>query len=143
VTPYAAAQVQNFRTPLYSETAVSGSPQFALTYDANTVTAVRAELGYWIDHLIPTGHGNAIALRARAAWANDSGSDQRASAAFQMLPGAGFTVQGAKSPSNLALLTAGAELRLRGGFSLGAKFDSEVSTRSNTYSVTGTARYAW
>jgi outer membrane autotransporter protein len=117
--------------------------EFALNYDANSVTVTRTELGYWLDHLIPAGYGNAIALRGRAAWAHDIGNDRSAGATFQTLPGASFTVLGAKPPSNLALLTLGAELRLRNGFSLGAKFDGEVSASAQTYSVTGSARYVW
>ena len=39
LTPYAALQVQAFHTPSYSEIAASGSPIFALAYDAHTTTA--------------------------------------------------------------------------------------------------------
>ena len=51
-TPYAAGQVQAFRTPSYSESAVSGSSIFALAYDARTTTTTRTELGAWfrLDH---------------------------------------------------------------------------------------------
>jgi uncharacterized protein with beta-barrel porin domain len=107
------------------------------------VTAIRAELGSWIDHVIPTGYGDALALRSRAAWANDSGNQRRAGATFQALPGAGFTVLGAKAPTNLALFTGGAELRLRSNVSVGAKFDGEFATRAQTYAGTGMLRYAW
>lgn len=48
-TPYAAVQMQAFRTPSYSETAVSGSSTFALAYDAHTTTTTRTELGAWLD----------------------------------------------------------------------------------------------
>jgi outer membrane autotransporter protein len=141
-TPYAAAQAQSFRTPWYGEAAVSGSPQFALAYSAKAVTATRTELGYWLDSMIGLANGDAIVLRGRAAWANDTG-ERSAGATFQGLPGASFTVLGAAPPVNLALLTAGAELRLRNNISAGAKFDGEFASRSHTYTGSGTVRYVW
>jgi hypothetical protein len=41
------------------------------------------------------------------------------------------------------LASAGAELRLRSGFTLSAKFDGEFARHSQTYGGTGTARYTW
>ncbi|MBX9846065.1 MAG: autotransporter domain-containing protein [Xanthobacteraceae bacterium] len=141
-TPYAAAQAQTFRTPSYGETAISGSSQFALSYDARTSTATRTELGYWLDSTVPLAHGGTLSWRGRAAWANNTG-DRKAAATFQALPGASFTVLGAEPPTNLMLLSAGTELQLSNGVSLGARFDGEVSTRAQTYSGTGTVRYVW
>ena len=143
VTPYVAVQAQNFRTPSYSEIVVSGSSQFALAYNSNSIITTRTELGYWDERTFAFGSGDAVAFRSRIAWANDSGTDRRASASFQALPGANFSVSGATPPTNLALLTAGAELRFRNGVSLGAKADVEYGVRSQTYSGTGVLRYGW
>jgi uncharacterized protein with beta-barrel porin domain len=87
--------------------------------------------------------GIVLALRARTAWANDHSSNQGLGAAFQTLSGANFIVNGAAPPTNLALLSAGAEYRLANNVSFGAKLDGEFSSRSQTYSGTGTARYVW
>ncbi len=143
ITPYGAAQVQNFRTPGYSETVVSGTNTFALTYGSRDVTASRFELGSWFDKLVHLNNGNAIMLRSRAAWAHDEGNGGGISAAFQTLPGAGFIVNGAAPPKDLALASAGGELQLRNGVSLGARFDGEFSGSAQTYAGTGTARYTW
>ena len=70
ITPYAAMQLQQFRTQSYSETASSGSGAFALTYDARSTTSTRTELGVWLDKIIPLDHNAVLALRTRAAWAN-------------------------------------------------------------------------
>ena len=51
VTPYAAIQAQNFRTPSYSETDGSGGG-FALAYAARTATDTRSELGARFDRLV-------------------------------------------------------------------------------------------
>ena len=44
LTPYAAFQAQNTRTPAYSETAVSGANTFALSFASHSSTATRVEL---------------------------------------------------------------------------------------------------
>jgi autotransporter-associated beta strand protein len=143
VTPYAAAQVQHVSLPGYAETAVSGANSFALAYGSRDETATRFELGAWFDRLIAMNGGNAVMLRGRAAWAHDEGNNAGIAAAFQALPGASFTVNGATPPKDLALVSAGSELRLRSGVSLAARFDGEFSGRAQTYAGSGTARYTW
>lgn len=143
VTPYAALQAQNVRTPGYSETAVSGAGAFALSYDKRSVTGLRTELGTWLDQTMPLDRGNALALRARLAWAHDHAGGQDIGAVFQTLPGSGFVINGAAPPTNLALLSAGAEYRLASNVSFGAKLDGEFAPRAQTYSGTGTVRYTW
>jgi outer membrane autotransporter protein len=143
VTPYAAVQVQAFRTPSYTETAVSGSNAFALSYDARTVNATRAEFGAWVDKAVALDQGATLMLRGRAAWAHDFNNDQGINAAFQTLPGASFTVNGAEAAPNAALLSAGAELRLINNWSVAAKFDGEFASGARTYAGTGTLRYVW
>ncbi len=143
LTPYAALQGQSFRTSGFGETVRAGSAQFALNYGDQTSTAVRTELGAWADGRFGLANGNALALRGRLAWAHDEVTGARIGAVFQALPGSAFTVLGAEAPSNLALVTAGAELRLRNGVSVGAKFEGEFASRSRTYGGAGTVRYAW
>ncbi len=143
VTPYAAAQLQVFRTPAYAETTVSGTGTFALSYDAHSTTATRTELGAWFDKPLALDGGHTLVLRSRAAWAHDHSTDQSVTAAFQSLAGSSFTVNGAATVPDLALLSSGAELRLAGGFSIGARFDGEFASRSQTYAGTATVRYEW
>jgi len=107
-TPYAALQAQSIRLPAYAETAF-GSPLFALGYAGKSVTATRTELGSWFHTQFALRDGTIMALRGRAAWANDHSSDRTVNAAFQAIPGGSFTVTGANAPTNLALVTAGAE----------------------------------
>jgi uncharacterized protein with beta-barrel porin domain len=87
--------------------------------------------------------GDAIMLRGRVAWAHDEGNNAGINATFQTLPGASFTVNGATPPKDKALLSAGSELRLRNGVSLGARVDGEFANRAHTYAGTGMVRYAW
>jgi outer membrane autotransporter protein len=143
ITPYAALQVQAFRTPSYSEIATSGSAIFALNYDAHTTTMTRTELGAWFDRSIALNEGARLALRTRAAWAHDSWSGTGMTAAFQALPGSSFTVIGATPVRDSLLVSGVAEVVFRNGISLAGKFDSELSERSQTYVGTARVRYTW
>ncbi len=143
LTPYAAAQAQSFRLPGYSETAASGLPQFALSYAGQTSTATRAELGSWLSHNMLLADGDTAVLFGRVAWAHDWFSNLAVTPSFQALPGASFVVNGAAPPHDLALVTAGAEWRLRSNWSLMGRFDGEFGDGAQTYTGTARVRYVW
>jgi uncharacterized protein with beta-barrel porin domain len=84
-----------------------------------------------------------LSLRGRLAWAHDWIGAPNLLPVFDALPGASFLVQGATPAKNAALTSAGAELRLRNGMSLLAKFDGEFASHSQTYAGTGTVPYTW
>jgi outer membrane autotransporter protein len=110
VTPYAALQVQDFHTPSYSESDLTGGG-LGLGYNAMNATDVRTELGGRFDHPMLVAGMPAI-LRARVAWAHDFVGNPALGAAFQSLPGSNFTVNGAPIPHDSALTSVGAELFL-------------------------------
>ena len=141
VTPYAAVQAQNFHTPNYSETDLSGGG-FGLSYRAITATDVRTELGSRFDAPTLVG-GMPLILRGRLAWAHDFVGNPSLNATFQALPGASFTVNGARIARDSALASAGAELRITPRLAVLAKFDGEFAARSQTYAGTATLRYTW
>jgi outer membrane autotransporter protein len=143
LAPYAAVQAQSFRLPGYSETAASGAPQFALSYAGQTSTATRAELGSWLSHNVLLASGDTAVLFGRLAWAHDWFSNLAVTPSFQALPGASFVVNGAAPPHDLALVTAGAEWRLRSNWSLMGRFDGEFGDGARTYTGTARLRYAW
>jgi len=141
MTPYAALQAQDFHTPSYSETDVTGGG-FGLSYNAMNATDMRTELGARFDEPALVS-GMPLILRARVAWAHDFVSNPALGAVFQSLPGASFIVNGAPMPQNSALISAGAELYLTPRFTLLAKFDGEFAGGSQTYAGSGTLRYTW
>jgi uncharacterized protein with beta-barrel porin domain len=143
ITPYAALQMQAFRTPSYSEIAVSGSSIFALGYDAHTTTATRTELGAWFDRPVALYDGTMLSLRSRAAWAHDNWSDPRFTPTFLSLPGSSWTETGAAPAHDLLLASAVAEISFRNGISLAGKFDAELGQHSHTYIGTARVRYTW
>ena len=136
-----ALQAQDFHTPAYSESDVA-SGGFGLSYAAMNATDVRTEIGSRFD--APTLiAGMPLILRGRVAWAHDFVSNPALSAAFETLPGASFTVNGAPIPHDSALTSAGAELFITPRWTLLAKFDGEFANGSQTYAGTGTVRYVW
>jgi uncharacterized protein with beta-barrel porin domain len=142
-TPYAAFQMQAFRTPSYSEIAASGSSTFALAYDAHTTTVTRTELGAWFDQPIALYDGSMLSLRSRAAWAHDNWSDPRYTATFLSLPGSSWIETGAAPAHDLLLASAVAEISFKNGISLAGKFDAELSPHSHTYIGSARVRYSW
>ncbi len=141
VTPYAALQAQDFRTPSYGETDLTGGG-LGLRYSAASATDTRSELGARFDNLEVFG-GMPLVLRARAAWAHDWISNPALGAVFQALPGSNFTVNGAKPPQDSALTSAAAELHINANWTASAKFDGEFASTSQTYAGTGTLKYSW
>ncbi|MCK1686015.1 autotransporter outer membrane beta-barrel domain-containing protein, partial [Bradyrhizobium sp. 145] len=142
LTPYAAAQFTTFDLPAYAETVVSGANTFALAYSSKSVTATRSELGVRADKswAIP----NAIlTLRGRAAWAHDFNPDRAINSTFQTLPGASFTVNGARQASEAALTTASVEMKWMNGWSAAGTFEGEFSDVTRSYAGKGVVRYAW
>lgn len=142
IAPYAALQVQSFRTPTYAEVDLTGGG-FGLAFNGRTATDTRSELGARFDHVALINPTAVVTLRGRLAWAHDWITDPSLAAVFQALPGASFIVNGAVQAKDAALASAGAEVRLANGVSFVAKFDAEFAGRSNTYAGTGTVRVAW
>ncbi|WP_249129192.1 autotransporter outer membrane beta-barrel domain-containing protein [Bradyrhizobium japonicum] len=142
ITPYAAAQVTNFNLPNYSELSLNGGGLFALNYAAQSVTDTRSEFGLRADKAYAMQNG-VLTLRGRAAWAHDYNPSRAVTALFQTLPGTSFVVNGARVDADSALVSASAEMKWLGGFSVAGTFDGEFSGNVTSYSGKGVLRYAW
>ena len=142
VTPYAAFQRTTFFMPGYGETATAGSGQFALSYASREVTAMRGELGARWDKEFLVRDGT-FALRAKTAWAHDWNRDRASTAAFQSIAAPVFVVNGAQTAADTALLSVGADMKWRNGWSFAANFDGEFAQGTRSTTGKGTARYQW
>jgi uncharacterized protein with beta-barrel porin domain len=141
ITPYGALQAQNFHTPGYSETDLTGGG-LGLSYNAMDATDTRSELGARFDDVTALG-STPVILRARLAWAHDWFTNPALNATFETLPGASFTVNGASPPKNTALTTVGAEVHVTANWSVIGKFDGDFGSGFQSYAGTGTIKYAW
>jgi uncharacterized protein with beta-barrel porin domain len=142
ITPYAAGQFTTFDLPAYAESVVAGSPLFAQTYAAKSVTDTRSELGIRTDKSFAMQNG-IVTLRGRLAWAHDFNPDRSIAPTFQSLPGASFVVNGAAQAPDSALTTASAEWQWTNGWSAAATFEGEFSNVTQSYAGKGAIRYAW
>jgi uncharacterized protein with beta-barrel porin domain len=142
ITPYAAGQFTTFDLPAYAESVVTGTPNFALSYAAKSVTDTRSELGVRTDKSFAVQNG-IFTLRGRFAWAHDFDPNRSIAATFQALPGASFVVNGAAQASDSALTTASAEMKWMNGWSAAATFEGEFSNVTSSYAGKGVVRYTW
>jgi uncharacterized protein with beta-barrel porin domain len=142
ITPYAAGQFTTFDLPSYAEAALSGSSAFALSYNSQSITDTRSELGIRTDKSYAV-QGGILTLRGRFAWAHDYDPDRSIATTFQALPGASFVVNGAVQAADSALTTASAEMKWSNGWSVSGTFEGEFSSVTNSYAGKGVVRYAW
>jgi uncharacterized protein with beta-barrel porin domain len=142
LTPYAAGQFTTFGLPNYTEQAISGSNQFALAYNAKSVTDTRSELGVRTDKSFALQNG-IFTLRGRLAWAHEYNPDRNVLATFQTLPGASFVVNGAMHAADSALTTASAEWKWLNGWSAAATFEAEFSNVTQSFAGKGGVHYTW
>jgi uncharacterized protein with beta-barrel porin domain len=142
ITPDASGQFTTFDLPAYMEQAIVGSNQFALAYNAKSVTDVRSELGLRTDKSFAM-QNSIFTLRRRLAWAHDYDPDRNVLATFQTLPGASFVANGAVHASDSVLTTASAEWKWLNGWSAAATFEGEFANVSRSYAGKGVVRYTW
>ena len=142
-TPYLAGQFSWLKTPAYSETAVTGSPAVALTYQSQTTNNARAEIGVTVDKRLQLQDDSILHFSGRAGYAHDSWNNNFINANFLSLPTSSFTMPGITPPANLGLVSVMSEIRYRNGVSLGFKLDGEFASGAYSLAATGTLRYSW
>lgn len=143
LTPYAMAQFTGFDVPAYVEQGAANNPDsFALSYRAKSVDAWRSELGVKTDRSY-LWDSTVVTLRSRAAWVHNFDTATNAVASFQALPGTLFLVNGVSLPSEMALVSAAADVKWANGFSLSGQFQTELANSARSYQGKLIARYTW
>ncbi len=143
LTPYVAAQVQRYYAPAYTESSSLTPGVFSLSYDAQTATAVRTEVGARVDWSVLIAPTTTLTLRGSAAWAHDTWTGLDKTAQFIVLPGFSFAVVGAKPATDLLLASVGADVAFGNGISIGASLEGEFAETSQRYAGTARVRYQW
>jgi outer membrane autotransporter protein len=141
-TPYAAAEAQTMLLPSFAESSVAAASPFALDYASRTLADLRSELGGRFDADWSLA-GKPLKLYSRLAWAHDFDNAGVEQATFLSLPSASFLVDTVKPPRDSALVSAGFDYGLAGGWSLGGKLDGEFSHTTSIYSATGEIKEVW
>ena len=142
LSPYVALQAQTVESPSYAESDLTFAG-FGLSYSSLSQGYASGEVGLRFDTHVPLQGAMALDLRARVAYGHDWVGGPTTSAAFETLPGAGFTVTGAALPKNAALLTAEAELTVGPNLSALFKLDGALAPGANAVGASATLRYAF
>ncbi len=135
ITPYIGFQWEEFDTPAYAETAISGTADYAVAYRARGTVRSHTELGARFADEYRNSDG-ALVLNGRMAWQHNLQTGAGALASFVALPGSSFAVNGAGLDRNVALLSLGLTQESTSHFTYGAKVDAAVGPL--TQSVFGT-----
>ena len=88
-------------------------------------SSFRTELGVQADRTLHVGSW-AVQGFARVAWAHYATRDASMGLGFASLPGAGFTIRGARPEAHAVLIAVGLDTRIVPCMTLGARLDSEV-----------------
>ena len=143
VTPYAALRAKTVKTDAFSETTVSGSSSYALSYGEDTARSLRSELGVGISWPSDLTRAGGASFGLRAAWAHEFADAPASTATFISVPDVSFPVSGAAADRNSLVLAANMQLLARNGFTV----DGEVSAEygGNTRDISGviSAGYRW
>lgn len=146
LTPFVAIEPTALWQRAYTEssTTVGGGPGLlGLSYGANTVTSFPTYLGAQFDMHRQLDNGQILSPYLRASWVHEFNPDRSIHASFISIPGAGFTVDGARAAADAARIETGATLAFQRGSTLFVNVASEVSGRSRSFAGLAGARMIW
>ncbi len=145
VTPFVALQPVQLWTPGYSESSVqaTGAPGvFALSYQPQSTTSLPLYLGAQFDAATEV-KGRPVTAFVRAAWMHEFLADRSVTAGFAVLPGPGFTVDGARAAYNAARIDMGVKYAVAEQTFLYANGSAELSDRGQVIAGTAGLRFVW
>lgn len=141
LTPYAGLQTS---TAVQDSFVESGAGGLDLAVADQTTSSLRSILGGKLAKTIATSWERPLALELRVGWAHEFVNDDRAvTASFVGIPGAAFTVQGAKPGRDSALIGLAAQTALSDQSSLFLRYDGDLNGADNAHAITGGIRITW
>jgi uncharacterized protein with beta-barrel porin domain len=142
IQPLLAIQAQVVDSDGYSEHSTAPGTPTGITARSSTNSTVRSELGVQAETTQNVA-GRAVRGFARLAWGHYLMREQNSSVALQAFPGNGFSVQGARPDTDSAILAMGLETEIAPRWTLGARLDSELSSRVREIAGTVKVRYSF
>jgi fibronectin-binding autotransporter adhesin len=141
-TPYVAIDDELDRTPVYKETATSGTSDFALSYAAHLANDPDTEVGIR-ERADIASRSWVLKLSDKFAWLHDMSATPDARVAFTGLPDSSFTAYGARFAKNSFLFSLGMDLQYGSGFGFYTHFNSKLAANSQSYTGIGGLDFAW
>lgn len=143
ITPYAAVQGQQFRTPGYAEAGPTSSPLLALSYAKQTIEDANHELGVQVDQALWSSDPSALRLGARLGWIHDYSGASNRHASFTQFAGTDFKVNGNPIAQDAARVALFASSTLTDELSISARALSELSQDTQSYAGSLSLAYHW
>jgi uncharacterized protein with beta-barrel porin domain len=139
LTPFVAIEPAALWAHGYTETSTTlgGAPGvLGLSFAPRTTTSLPTFLGVQADTRIAFANGALVSPYARVSWVHEFEPSRQVTATFVSLPGAAFTVDGARPARDSGRLDAGSKIQLDTTRSLFANVSGEWSGISQSYSAT-------
>lgn len=140
VTPFVAVEPAVLWQRGYTE---SGAGILGLSVASEQAMSLPVFVGVQFDGHYVAGEGAVLAPYSRASWVHELEPDRRVTGTFITVPGATFTVDGARAASDAVRLDNGVRLTFHARHSLFVNFGGEWSGRTQSYAATGGFRAAW
>jgi autotransporter-associated beta strand protein len=142
ISPTAALQAQSVKTPAFMEiNGASGLPAGVVSQGKTNAT-VRSELGLKFDYVALVG-GADVNIYISAAWGHYYARDAKFAGSLVGLTGSAFTVEGVRPSRDVALIAAGADMKVGPNMHLGARFDTEQGSANRSYAGSAKLRMAF
>jgi fibronectin-binding autotransporter adhesin len=140
LTPFAALDAVSYDQAALSETGAAG---LGLAIDGRRTDSVRSDVGLQLS-TAQHGAGSPFEASFRIGWGHEFADPARPVAgAFIGAPDVPFTVEGAPGDRDFAVIGVGFGARLRGGVSVSARYDANLSSRTSEQLLSLDARVAW
>ena len=132
VTPYANVEFVANRTDPYTETGGAA----ALTSSSSLIDATFTALGVNVSHQVDVGDGMMMTVDGGLGWRHTFAGTPSAMHSFA--GGTAFSVLGGSMPTDLALVSAGANLDITDTTTIDLSYDGQFSPSALTHSVKAT-----
>ena len=141
LTPFARFQAAIVSQAAFGET---GADSLDLSVAPQRTDAMRSTIGAELAGAIDTGWREKLALHLRLGWVHEYADLSRpVTASFAGAPGVSFTVVGAASQRDSALLGFAADTAIAEGTSLFVRYEGEFATGSDNHAVSAGVRILW
>jgi outer membrane autotransporter protein len=121
----------------------NGADSLDLNVAAQNTLSVRTVVGATLAGTIPVGD-HAVTTSLRLGWAHEHADTTRPmTAAFAGAPTSAFTVQGAQSLRDAAVIGLGFNTQIAAATSLYARYDGEITGRDDAHAFSAGLRMTW
>jgi outer membrane autotransporter protein len=147
LTPFVGVSAQVLHQSGFNEATTNtatGQPGIlGLSYRGATTDAPLPYLGGQAATTYRFGELVTVSPRLRLSWGRETSTGRQASGSFQSIPGASFTVNGARAARNAVNLRLGVDAEIAGLVELYARVDSALSSGGSGFAAAAGVRMAW